>query len=292
MMLASLSLWPAYAAAQDSPPQPSVGLFDGGRLLSTAGASTIEGAAGGGLVPWAVITGYGSRDSAGANLHSTAVRLPNFTLGTVGASLGVQDRLEISYQHQWFNTGATGVRLGLGRGYTLEQDIFGGKLRLFGDVVADQDSWRPQVSIGLQHKISANGELIHALGARNASGTDVYVSATKLLLDQSLLLNGTLRMTRANQFGLLGHSGDRGNSYRPQLEASAAVLVSRHVAVGAEYRTRPDNLGFAKEAAGFDVFGAWFITKNVSLVLAYVDLGPIANQGRQNGMYLSLQAGF
>jgi len=27
-------------------------------------------------------------------------------------------------------------------------------------------------------------------------------------------------------------------------------------------------------------------------VLAYVDVGKIANQGRQNGVYLSLQAGF
>ena len=32
----------------------------------------------------------------------------------------------------------------------------------------------------------------------------MYVSATKLLLAQSLLVNGTLRSTNANQNGLLG----------------------------------------------------------------------------------------
>lgn len=35
---------------------------NGGRLLLTGGVSTIEGAGGGGLVPWALIGGYGTRD--------------------------------------------------------------------------------------------------------------------------------------------------------------------------------------------------------------------------------------
>lgn len=278
--------------AEDEMQPPVRSFFDGGRLLATTGATSLEGAGGGGLVPWALITGYGSRDAWGANLHGTYVRLPNFTLGATGLGIGIHDRVELSYQHQWFDTGRAGGRLGLGNGYTFEQDILGAKLRLFGDVVADQDRWLPQVSVGLQHKVSANRDVVRLVGARDGNGTDFYVAATKLLLREGLLLNGTLRFTRANQFGLLGHGGDRRDSYQPQFEGSAALLLSRHLAIGGEYRTRPSNLRFAKEDSGFDLFGAWFVNRHVSLVLAYVDLGQIAKQGRQNGLYLSFQAGF
>ena len=40
------------------------------------------------------------------------------------------------------------------------------------------------------------------------------------------------------------------------------------------------------------MFGAFFFNKNLSVTLAYVDLGPVARQRRQDGVYLSLQAGF
>jgi hypothetical protein len=36
---------------------------------------------------------------------------------------------------------------------------------------------------------------------------------------------------------------------------------------------------------------AWFPSKNVSLTAAYVDLGDIALQGPQRGVYLSVQLG-
>ena len=275
-----------------SAPAPRRSFLDGGRLLATTGATSLEGAGGGGLAPWALITGHGSRDGVGANVHGTGVRLPDFSLWATGIGVGIADRVELSYQHQWFDTGKAGARLGLGRGYTFEQDVFGAKLRLFGDVVADQDRPWPQVSVGLQHKRSANGDVVRAVGARDASGTDFYIAATKLLLGEGLLLNGTVRFTRANQFGLLGHGGDREDGYRAQFEGSAAWLLSRRFAVGGEFRTRPDNLRFARENHAYDLFGAWFVNRHLSVVLAYVDLGKIADQGRQSGVYLSLQAGF
>jgi hypothetical protein len=167
---------PARAAdeAVASAPAPRRSFLDGGRLLATTGATSLEGAGGGGLAPWALITGHGSRDGVGANVHGTGVRLPDFSLWATGIGVGIADRVELSYQHQWFDTGKAGARLGLGRGYTFEQDVFGAKLRLFGDVVADQDRPWPQVSVGLQHKRSANGDVVRAVGARDASGTDFY----------------------------------------------------------------------------------------------------------------------
>jgi hypothetical protein len=269
------------AAAQES-----------GRLLATSGVSQVEGQAGGGLVPWAVITGYGTRDAVGGNLHATYVGLGDFGLTTAGASLGLYDRLELSYAHEWFDTRSAGGRLGLGDGYTFNMDVAGAKLRLFGDVVYDQDSWLPEIALGTQFKATDSHAILHAIGARSPDGVDVYLAATKLFLAESLLVNATIRATKANQFGLLGFGGDRDRGYSAEFEGSAALLLSKRIAIGAELRTKPDNLGFASERTAFDVFAAYFVTKNVSLTLAFADLGPIARQGEQNGFYLSVQTGF
>ncbi len=274
--------------AQD---MPGSDLFDSGRLLATGGVSQVEGAGGGGLVPWALITGYGSRDGIGANAHATYVPLSDFSLLTEGVAVGLFDRLELSYAHQTFDTENAGARLGLGKGFKFDQDIVGAKVRLFGDAVFDQDSWLPQVAAGLQYKMNDRGDIIHAIGGRHDSGTDYYLAATKLFLAERLLVNVTVRETEANQYGILGFGGDNGG-YSTQAEGSAGFLLTRWLVLGADYRTKPDNLKFAKEDDAFDLFVACFLNKNVSLTLAYVDLGDIALQGRQTGAYMSLQVGF
>jgi hypothetical protein len=265
---------------------------ESGRLLATAGVSAVEGAAGGGLAPWAVIAGYGTRDAVGGNLHATYIGLGDFGLTTAGASIGLYDRLELSYAHEWFDTRDAGGRLGLGDGYNFEMDVVGAKLRLLGDVVYDQATWLPEISIGTQFKATDSHAILHAIGARSADGIDFYIAATKLFLAESLLVNATVRATEANQFGLLGFGGDRDRGYSAEFEGSAALLLTRRLAIGAELRTKPDNLGFAHESTAYDAFAAYFVTKNMSLTLAFVDLGPIARQGEQNGFYLSLQTGF
>ncbi len=264
----------------------------GGKLLLTGGVSTIEGSAGGGLSTWALIGGQETRDGVGAAAFATYVPLPNYSLTDMGVAVGVFDRLELSYAHQEFDTGQTGARLGLGKGFSFDQDVVGAKLRLFGDAVYDQDQWTPQVAVGLQVKANDQAAILRAIGAKSADGVDFYVSATKLLLAQSLVLSGTVRLTKANQTGLLGFGGDRDNDYSPQFEGSAGYLVTRHLAVGAEYRTKPDNLGFAKESDWADLFAAYAFCPHLSATLAYADLGPIATFRNQRGVYVSLQAGF
>ena len=39
-----------------------------------------------------------------------------------------------------------------------------------------------------------------------------------MFLAQGLLLNGTVRLTKANQIGILGFGGDKNDSYKPQFE--------------------------------------------------------------------------
>ncbi len=281
LTLAAAAGLPAFAHSQES-----------GRLLATSGVTQLEGAGGGGLVPWALITGYGTRDEVGADAHYTVDVMPSFTLHTAGAAVGLNNRVELSYAHQWFETGSTGAKLGLGNGYQFQLDIVGAKVRLFGDAVYDQDSWLPQVAVGAQYKASSNASILHAIGARSADGEDFYLSATKLFLAESLLVDATVRATKANQFGLLGFGGDRDNSYSAQFEGSAALLLRRNFAIGSEVRTKPDNLGFAQEGTAYDIFAAYFFNKNLSASVAFTALGPIANQGNQNGVYLSLTGGF
>jgi len=282
------------ARAQDAVPDllPPSQLADSGRLLLTQGVSNVEGAAGGGLASWAVISGYGTRDSVGGNVHFTNVSLPDYQFRTYGASAGLFDRVEVSYARQDFDTGATGAELGLGRGFTFHQDVVGGKVKLFGDAVYDQDSWMPQVAVGVQYKHNDRGAIIHAVGGKDDSGVDYYLAATKVLLNSNLVLNATVRATKANQLGLLGFGGDKNNRYQAEFEGSVGYLLTRKLVVGAEYRTMPDNLGFAKQDNWLDVFAAYTLNKNLSLTVAYADLGSIATFQHQRGAYVSLQAGF
>lgn len=266
--------------------------FESGRLLLTGGVSNIEGAGGGGLATWALITGYGTRDSIGVNIHGTYVRLSDYDLLSEGFSIGFYNRVEVSYAHQDFNTLKIGALLGVGRGFTFSQEILGVKLRVLGDTVYDQDTWLPQIAIGAQAKFSNKDTIVRAVGARASQGVDLYVAATKLFLAQSLLVDATLRLTRANETGIIGFGGPRNNGYQPQFEGSIAYLLTKDIAIGMEYRTKQSNLAFTKETDWKDIFIAWAPTKNVSVTLAYVDLGTIATRKNQRGVYLSAQFGF
>ena len=263
----------------------------GGKLLLTGGVTTIEGAAGGGLVPWALIGGYGTRGQVGANAFATRVDVDDFHLDAHGVLVGIHDRVELSVARQRFDTEAVGAALGLGEGFAISQDIVGLKVRVLGDAVLDSDRLRPQIAIGVEHKRNDRGALLAAIGAGDDSGTDVYVSATKLFLARGVLVDGTVRFTKANQFGILGFGGDKGDGYRPQFEFSAAWLLRRNLALGAEYRMKPDNLGIAREDDAWDVFAAWAPNRHVSLTVAYVDLGNVV-VADQRGLYASVQVGF
>ena len=287
-----LALAAAGAPAFADEDKAEAGPAHGGKLILTGGVSQVEGSAGGGLTPWAVIGGYGSEGQWGANAYYTRVNVDDYHLASYGVLVGIHDRVELSIARQEFDTEDVGAALGLGRGFTIRQDIVGLKVRIAGDAVLESDRAMPQIAVGLQHKRNNRGALLTAIGAEDDSGTDVYVSATKLFLAQGVLLNGTVRFTKANQMGLLGFGGDKHDGYRPQFEVSAAYLVNRKLAIGAEYRSKPDNLGIAREDDWMDVFVAWAPSRNVSLTVAYVDLGNIVIKNRQRGVYASLQVGF
>ena len=60
---------------------------------------------------------------------------------------------------------------------------------------------------------------------------------------------------------------------RIQPEISAAYLLTRQLAAGAEWRRKPHNLGVDNEKNYYDVFVACFPNRNLSLTGAYANLG-------------------
>ena len=257
-------------------------MAEGSRVIATGGASMIEGSAGGGIVPWAVINGYGSSEEWSATAMATGVYVDDFTLKVMGASVSYDNRFELSVARQTFDLDTLGGELG--------QDILGVKYKLAGELLYTA---MPQITLGAQYKKVDDFTLPQAVGAHSDWGIDVYLAASKVFFDvvagRNILINGTLRATKANQTGLLGFGTESNNDYHLMLEASAAILLTDNLALGIEYRQKPSELGFAREDDWQDIFLAWFINKHLSVVTAYADLGSIAGFDNQQGWYLSLE---
>lgn len=264
----------------------------GSRLLATGGATQIEGQAGGGIVPWAVLVGYGSSSEFSATAFYTHVDVDDYALDAYGVAASYDNRVEVSLARQTFDLGTLGDALGL-PDTSFRQNIVGLKLRLYGDLIYGA---APQLALGLQYKHQLDFAVPRAVGARRRSDVDVYLAATKLWLagpfDRNVFANATLRYTRANQGGLLGFGGDLDDSRDVVFEGSAGVFITRHVAVGFEYRQQPDNLAFSDQDAWFDAFIGVFPNKHVSIVAAYADLGTVATLSDQSGWYVSFELVF
>ncbi|WP_397451627.1 DUF3034 family protein [Pseudomonas sp. NA-150] len=265
---------------------------DQGRLIATGGASSIDGAAGGGITPWAVLAGYGEKGEWGTDVFATHIDLKDYKLDVVGMAAAYDNRIEVSYAHQRFDLGSLVSKLHLPDD-SLSQDIFGVKVRLFGDLIYD---YLPQVSLGLEYKHQNDFLIPSLVGAKRDADTDAYLTASRLFMGAAfgynLVVNGGVRYSRANEMGLLGFGGDRRDSRSVLKESSIAVLFNPRWALGVEYREKPDNLSFSGESDWTDLFLGYFPSKHLSFVLAYARLGQIATLDNQNGTYLSVQGSF
>jgi Protein of unknown function (DUF3034) len=251
-----------------------------GKLLGTGGIANVDGVAGGGITTWAVIGGYGERDQNSISTSLSALAVDDYEFYSGAINAGFANRVELSLAKQ---------RLELPDDFQLQQTIIGMKLRLAGDLIYGR---LPQLSLGVQHRRTQDSALLDRLQVNDRADTDAYLAVSRLFLagpfDRSLLLNATLRSTRAQQNGLLGFSAKR--SVEPEL--SAALLLTPSWAVGAEYRAKPDQLDNLGEDDWKTIFLAYFPNKQVSFAGAYVDLGSIAGRASQSGFYLTVQAHF
>lgn len=263
-------------------------IADDSRIIATGGVTQVEGAAGGGIVPWAVIASYAKDEEVGVTAFVTGAETDTFKLDSKGIAVGLYDRYEFSLAKQSFDISQLGLPVN-----QLKQTIYGAKVKLMGDLIYDQ---LPQISLGIQHKTIDDFLIPSAVGAIEDSGTDWYIAASRLWLDgvagYPVLTNLTLRSTKANQLGLLGFGGDSNDSEQLMWEFNTSLLIRRDMAIGYEYRQKPNNLGFAIEEDWQDVFVAWFYDKSLTGVLAWTELGGIAGTQKQNGLYLSVQGTF
>ncbi|MEZ4332497.1 MAG: DUF3034 family protein [Myxococcota bacterium] len=257
----------------------------GGRLLATDGATQLEGAAGGGLVPWAVIAGTGTRDEIGGSAFATGVFVDDLRLVSVGGAIGLFDRVELSFAHQ-----ALEVRP---LDEDLRQNVFGLKVRVAGDLVYGR---LPALAVGVQLKHLLDFELPRAVGADTDLGVDVYAAASRLFLGalggHNLLLSGAIRATRANEIGLLGFGAPGRDNYQFRFEGSAAVFLTRRIALGYDFRQKGRGLRFADEDPWHAAYLAIVPSHHFKLVAAYARLGQVAGLGHQDGAYLSVQGSF
>ncbi|MDP1998159.1 MAG: DUF3034 family protein [Rhodoferax sp.] len=285
-----------------------------GKLRLTGGISSVEGVAGGGITPWAVIGSQATDGENGVFAHASRLRTDDYGLTTLGVGIALKNTLELTLARQDLSAAPAQALNALGfnvnEGAHLKMDVLGVKLRVAGDAVLNSDTLMPQISVGMEVKRTQAGSIrpvLDFLGSKT-SGTDLYVSATKLLLGERILLNSTLRYTNANQGGLLGFGasapGQNSRSWYP--EFSAVYLLRRDLAVGAEYRFMPNKLEALGQAAGLgsglaqddwkDIFIAWAPNKNLALAAAYVDLGRVVpgvtGARKQRGLYASAQVAY
>lgn len=208
----------------------------GDRLVGTGGVTQIEGAGGGGLMPWALISGYGTDAQTGASaFYSHAETRDDFKLDTYGVAIGFNNRVELSASQARFELVAPLA------GEKIRLNTLGIKVRLMGDAIYDQDNWLPQISLGVQYKYNEDFNFVPKLvGAKQNDGFDLYLASSKLFLGAvngyNLLLNANLQATKANQFGLLGFGGDKRDSYRVYPAVSAAVMLTDNLLIGTELR--------------------------------------------------------
>lgn len=253
------------------------GVYNDGKVLLTGGVFTVDGAGGGGAVPWATISGYETRDGINGSAAFTYVNLPALQVSFYGVNVGFYDRLELSYVTARLSLNLPNLQtvalavnalspgsLGVGTdpwNSTLKMDTYGAKLRLFGDAVYTSDSWIPQVSLGFLYKDNKSEELVHTLGANKNKDYEIYLAATKVLFPISTLVNFTARYTSANEDGLTGFgecSGpgsdlDCSNKREVRMEVSIAHLVAKNTAIGGEWQQHGDNLdGKSVRLGGID----------------------------------------
>ena len=147
-----------------------------GRLLGSGGVLSVDGSAGGGLVPWAVIAGHSGGGQWEVLASAAVVDSGDFDLRTGAIALGWNNRLELSFARLSLGLDAL-VRSGQFPDERLDTDVIGAKARLGGDLIYGR---APQIAAGVQWRRSRDGDLVRFASADDDQGFDVYLSASKL----------------------------------------------------------------------------------------------------------------
>lgn len=256
--------------------------------VAGAAPTQVEGAIGGGIVPWALLP---SQSPTG---FFTNVFTNDFSIFSIGGSFELLDRVELSYARMHVGIGGSNAEKALsnrfGQENEVDVDVFGGKFK----VIEMTDTW-PQIAIGAQYKHSdINDATLNGIGSDDDDGIDVYAAATKLfdIGKYKAVGNVVVRGTQANQLGVLGFDDD----YDVVAETTLGFFLTEDLAFGMEYRMKPDNLDKPgklrlKEDDWWDVWMVWFPHDNLTVTAAYANLGDVIAEASDVGVNLGTPAG-
>lgn len=213
------------------------------------------------------------------------VKLPesNIEWSSYSLSLSVADRVELSYAFNLVNARDYGDN-------NVEANTVGVKIRLLDENAFDT-AWVPSLSIGVKYR-HTDSNTTAGLGLEH-SGANYYIVATKLITQLPLPVPVSAGLQRSDEvvYGVVGH-----NHYGTGFFANIDVLPSANVAIGVEYR-QGINVGDRIENADYwNGHVAWFVTKQLTLVGAYVSTGNkdkgFGKLGVGDGFVLSAQYQF
>ncbi|MBI4688016.1 MAG: DUF3034 family protein [Nitrospirae bacterium] len=284
----------------------------------------IEGEGGGGIVPWAYLINPAKDGKIGNPSLGAWTWISNgYTINFWTAGISVSDRVELGFA--WQNLDISTLRddlkgdsqIALGAGTSL--DTGDDNMQMITahakfQLLKESDS-APAVALSAEFKKALSTDdlednltrgvrgvlgagapkLLEWMGVDSDSGVDFNLMVTKLWKTKMPILTSVnLRLTKANQLGFLGFSDD----YSLHPEVTVAVLPESNVAIGIEYRNKPDELksvnDYLRANAGttfsalnnytfqendfIDFFIAYFPTPKLSITAAVANIGNVVHK--------------
>ena len=207
---------------------------------------------------------------------------------STSAALTFFDRLEVSGGYEFINAHKYGDK-------SINKYNVGAKLRLL-DENAFETSWVPAIAVGSVYKYT-DSRTVDALGLDD-DGFDFYAVASKLITQTPVpvLLSGGVLVSDEVVNGVVGH-----NHYDTVFFGNIDVLPAENVAVGLEYKQGVDAGDGIRNHDYYDAHVAWFVTKKLTLVGAFVETGDkdkfyrkgsTKNLGVGSGFVLAVQYQF
>ena len=195
---------------------------------------------------------------------------------TIGVAETLGGRLELSYGYEVIAPPAGNIH----------KNNIGAKLLVIKENTGDT-AWVPAISVGGIWKNTQN-----VLAGANSSGGDFYAVATKLVPQAPvpILLSVGVLATDGYATGVFGYDPN----YRATGFANIDIIPISSLALGLEYK-QGANFDTFKNADYWNAHAAWFASKNLTLVAAFVNAGNADSTsavGLGNGLVLSAQYAF
>ncbi len=270
----------------------------GGRTISYSGAPLLnfEGVGGGGIVPGAHLVNP-PQDGKGigkpAVMQWAGIR-GDTNFYTTGFAFSLLDRFELGYTRATLDYNRirddvkrlSGNLLDPGKDH-IYMDIFHLKT-----LILKEKEFLPAFAVTAEFKFNETiddinnnlAQVLNTIGYDDDFGVDFDFSFSKIipnLIICPIFVHFNIRLTRAAQAGFFGFSSD----YTANPEISAGVLVRPDMAVGFEYRVKPDEYGSlalpgftCKEDDMWDINFTYFPIERLSLSVAYCGFGNAANK--------------